>query len=282
MVAGRPPTTTRFLLVGGKIVAMQMPYTKKSLGQHWLHDDDSLDAIVAAADVQSTDTVLEVGPGPGTLTQKLVQQAAHVVAVEFDDDLARDLPARVPAANLQVVHQDILQFDLTSLPSGYKVVANIPYYLTSNLLRVLCESTNHFSKAAILIQKEVAERVCAGPGAMSLLSVSVQFYCAARLGAVVPAELFTPPPKVDSQVLELTFRPQPLFPDVDTRTFFRVVKAGFAQRRKTLLNSLSAGLQLGRPETEALLAQAAIAPTVRAQALSLDQWYELYKAYRAK
>lgn len=282
MAAGPQHITIKFLPVGGKIVSMQMPSTKKSLGQHWLHDTDSLDAIVAAAHVQPTDTVLEIGPGPGTLTEKLVQQASQVVAVEFDADLAQELPMRVPADNLRVVHQDILQFDLTSLPPSYKVVANIPYYLTSNLLRVLCESTNHFSNAAILIQKEVAERVCAGPGSMSMLSVSVQFYCEARLGAVVPAELFTPPPKVDSQVLELTFRQQPLFPDVDTRTFFRVVKAGFAQRRKTLLNSLSGGLQLDRAATEALLAQAGILPTVRAQALSLDQWYELYKAYTAK
>lgn len=260
----------------------QMPSTKKSLGQHWLHDTESLEAIVAAADVQPIDTVLEIGPGPGTLTEKLVQQAAQVRAVEFDQDLARELPVRVPADNLQVVHQDILHFDLTSLPPNYKVVANIPYYLTSNLLRVLCESPNHFSKAAILIQKEVAQRVCAGPGAMSLLSVSVQFYCEAQLGALVRAELFTPPPKVDSQVLELTFRQQPLFADVDTRLFFRVVKAGFAQRRKTLLNSLSGGLQLERAETEALLAKADILPTVRAQALSLEQWHTLYQAYVAK
>jgi 16S rRNA (adenine1518-N6/adenine1519-N6)-dimethyltransferase len=175
-----------------------------------------------------------------------------------------------------------LHFDLTSLPPNYKVVANIPYYLTSNLLRVLCESSNHFSKAAILIQKEVAQRVCAAPGAMSLLSVSVQFYCEARLGILVPAALFTPPPKVDSQVLELTFREQPLFTGVDTRVFFRVVKAGFAQRRKTLLNSLSGGLQLDRAETEALLQQANIIPTVRAQALNVQQWYDLYQAYTAK
>lgn len=259
-----------------------MPSTKKSLGQHWLEDAESLDAIVDAADVQPSDTVLEIGPGPGTLTQKLVQHVAQVVAVEFDADLARDLPKRVPASNLQVVQQDILHFDLTSLPPNYKVVANIPYYLTSNLLRVLCESSNHFSKAAILIQKEVAQRVCAAPGAMSLLSVSVQFYCEARLGILVPAALFTPPPKVDSQVLELTFREQPLFTGVDTRVFFRVVKAGFAQRRKTLLNSLSGGLQLDRAETEALLQQANIIPTVRAQALNVQQWYDLYQAYTAK
>lgn len=255
-----------------------IPHTKKSLGQHWLHDTASLEAIVEAADVRPGDTVLEVGPGPGTLTEKLVKIADSVVAVEFDQDLARDLPARVSADNLTVIHQDILSFDLTSLPAGYKVVANIPYYLTSNLLRVMCESPNHFSRASILIQKEVAERVCAKPGAMSMLSVSVQFYCEARLDVLVPAELFTPPPKVDSQVLALTFRDKPLF-DVDTKLFFRIVKAGFAQRRKTLLNSLSGGLHLSRQETVELLEAANIAPTTRAQSLSLEQWHDVYTAY---
>jgi 16S rRNA (adenine1518-N6/adenine1519-N6)-dimethyltransferase len=255
----------------------QFPSTKKSLGQHWLDDQDSLDAMLDAAEIGLDDVVLEIGPGPGTLTEELVSSAKQVTAVEFDADLARDLPLRVPAENLTVVNQDILSFDLTSLAPNYKVVANIPYYLTSNLLRTLCESPNHFSKAAILIQKEVAERVCAKPGGMSLLSVSVQFYCEANLGPVVKAELFTPPPKVDSQILKLTFRDQPLF-DVDTKAFFRLVKAGFAQRRKTLLNSLSGGLQLSREETEALISKAGLIPTVRAQNLSLDDWYSLYKA----
>lgn len=256
-----------------------LPDTKKSLGQHWLQDQASLDAMVEAAEISLTDTVLEVGPGPGTLTEELVHSAQQVVAVEFDEALARELPVRVPADNLRVVSQDILSFDLTSLPPDYKVVANIPYYLTSKLLRVLCESPNHFSKAAILIQKEVAERVAAKPGGMSLLSVSVQFYCETSLGPVVRAELFTPPPKVDSQILKLTYRQTPLFPGMDTKVFFRLVKAGFAQRRKTLLNSLSSGLLLDREQTTALLESAGISPTTRAQALSLDDWYSLYKCY---
>lgn len=255
------------------------PTTKKSLGQHWLQDELSLEAMVVAADVQPDDTVLEIGPGPGTLTELLVQSAKQVVAVEFDEALARELPVRVPADNLRVTNQDILQFDLTSLPPDYKVVANIPYYLTSNLLRNLCESPNHFSAAAILIQKEVAERVCARPGNMSILAVSVQFYCNAGLGPVVPARLFTPPPKVDSQILMLSWRPQPLFPGIDTKTFFRVVKAGFSQKRKTLLNSLSAGLHLSRADTTALLQQANIEQGARAQTLSLEQWHQLYLAY---
>lgn len=253
--------------------------TKKSLGQHWLHDETALQAMCDAVEVNSQDTVLEIGPGLGTLTEKLVRQAKKVVAVEFDADLARDLPKRVPATNLQVVQQDILKFDLTSLPPNYKVAANIPYYLTSNLLRQLCESSNHFSSAAILVQKEVAERVCAKPGDMSMLSVSVQFYCQTGLGPVVPAELFTPPPKVDSQILLLEYRAQPLFADTDMRAFFRIVKAGFAQRRKTLLNSLSSGLHLSRDEVAGTLAKAGIAPNTRAQSLSLQQWHALYALF---
>ncbi len=257
---------------------MDEPLTKKSLGQHWLHDEASLDAMCASADIGAKDIVLEIGPGLGTLTQKLVQRAGEVIAVEFDETLASQLPKRVPAANLQVVREDILTFDFTSLPAGYKVVANIPYYLTSNLLRVMCESANPFSQAALLVQKEVAERAAAKPGTMSLLSVSVQWYCEVGLGGVVPAALFTPPPKVDSQILQLSYRAQPLFADIDSKVFFRIVKAGFSQRRKTLLNSLSAGLQLGRPQTAQLLERAGVAPGVRAQTLSLSEWHGLYAA----
>lgn len=257
----------------------KLPATNKSLGQHWLQDELSLNSMIEAADIGPNDTVLEIGPGPGALTQRLVERAKQVIAVEFDKTLAEALPWRVQADNLVVVNQDILRFDLNSLPPEYKVVANIPYYLTSNLLRVLCEDTNHFSTAALLVQKEVAQRVCAKPGGMSLLSVSVQFYCEAELGRIIPAHLFMPPPKVDSQILTLRFRPQPLFPDVETKLFFRVVRAGFSQRRKTLLNVLSAGLQLSRQQTEGLLEVASIAPRKRAQALSLEEWHRLYQAY---
>jgi len=256
------------------------PPTKKSLGQHWLHDVDILNAMCDAAQINTSDTVLEIGPGPGTLTAQLVQRAKQVIAVEFDEALARELPKRVPAANLQVVHQDIMRYDLRQLPAGYKVAANIPYYLTSNLLRILCESDSPFSSAAILMQKEVAERICAAPGDMSLLAVSVQFYCEARLGEVVPAALFIPPPKVDSQILILERRSSTLVPSADTAQFFRIVKAGFSQRRKTLLNTLSAGLHLGKPQTSALLAKANIDPKLRAQNLSLSMWYDLYNAYK--
>ncbi len=254
---------------------------KKSLGQHWLHDSATLERICDSANVQAGDAVLEIGPGLGTLTRKLLARGANVTAVEFDRMLAVMLQNKVwdgcpPDASLTVIQDDILSFDLRQLPVDYKVVANIPYYLTSNLIRVLCESTNPFSSAALLIQKEVAERVVAQPGQMSLLSVSAQYYCEVSLGVSVPRVLFTPPPKVDSQVLELKFRENLLFTDVDAKQFFRIVRAGFSQKRKTLLNSLSAGLSLPKDETRKLLEQADITPNTRAQALSLDQWHKLY------
>lgn len=256
-----------------------LPQTNKSLGQHWLTDEPTLQAICDAAELHPEDTVLEIGPGPGTLTKLLVKQAKQVVAVEFDEQLAADLPQRVNAQNLHVVNQDILRFDLTSLPPDYKVVANIPYYLTSNLIRVMSESSNRAQAVVLLIQKEVAERVVAGPGDMSLLSVSAQFYWECSLGVEVPARLFTPPPKVDSQVLVLQRRPQPLFTDVDSKRFFQLVKAGYSARRKTLGNSLSGGLRLPKDAVGELLERAGIDPGLRAQALSLDDWERLYRAY---
>jgi len=256
---------------------------KKSLGQHWLYDEATLDAIVDAADVQAGDTVLEVGPGLGTLTKRLLARGARVVAVEFDHDLAQKLAngSDPLAGDLTVVESDILTFDLTQLEPGYKVVANIPYYLTSNLIRVLCESSNPFNQAAILIQKEVAQRAAAKPGQMSLLSVSAQFYCEVSLGVEVPAELFTPPPKVDSQVLVLKYRQEPLFENsLPSKLFFKVVRAGFSQKRKTLANALSGGLAISKDQARQLCEAAGILPSQRAQALSLEDWHALAEVAR--
>lgn len=258
---------------------MNVPATKKSLGQHWLHDQASLEAMCAAADVSPDDLVLEVGPGLGTLTEVLLASGAEVWALEYDESLIPGLQKKFAAydsTKFHVEHTDILQYNFNNPSPGYKVVANIPYYLTSNLLRRMCEAENHFSLAALLVQKEVARRVCAEPGDMSLLSVSVQFYCDASLGLEVPAELFTPPPKVDSQILKLTYRNEPLFPNMDTGRFFHLVRAGFSERRKKLRSSLSGGLSIAKPEAEALLRAAGIDPNLRAQALSLNDWHKLY------
>lgn len=252
-----------------------MGLPKKSLGQHWLHDEMALAAMVSAAEVSANDVVLEIGPGLGTLTEKLLACGAIVHAVEFDEELIPGLKKRFGNESRFTVEQsDILKFDFGRLTPGYKVVANIPYYLTSNLLRNMCETPNHFSQAALLMQKEVAERVCAEPGEMSILSVSVQFYCKASLGEIVPAALFTPPPKVDSQILKLTYR-GPMFTDIDEKAFFRLVKAGFSEKRKMLRSSLSGGLGISKPDAEDLCARADIDPQLRAQALSLADWHRL-------
>jgi 16S rRNA (adenine1518-N6/adenine1519-N6)-dimethyltransferase len=261
------------------VVDMADSLPKKSLGQHWLHDERSLQAMCRAARVESTDVVLEIGPGLGTLTQLLTEQAKEVVAVEFDHNLALALPARVPAQNLRVTESDILRFDFGSLPPDYKIVANIPYYLTSNLVRVISETPNRAQAVALLVQKEVAERTAAKPGDMSILSVSAQYYWQVSLHEVVPAKLFTPPPKVDSQIVSLTRRDAPLFRGVDEAVFFRLVKAGFSQKRKTVLNSLGGGLAIGREATAQLLDRAGINPGRRAQTLSLEEWYRLYESF---
>jgi len=254
-----------------------MSIPKKSLGQHWLEDRASLDAVVEAGLVHEHDTVLEVGPGLGTLTRVLAEKAHKVIAVEFDENLAKDLQENLSLPNVQIVEHDILTFDLTRMPPRYKVVANIPYYLTSNLLRTLSESHNPPKLIALLVQKEVAERICASPGEMSLLSVSVQMYYQPHLEQIVRAELFTPVPKVDSQIVQLVRRPEPMFGNLDSKKLFRIVKAGFSNRRKTLLNSLSGGLGLSKEEIANYLQIAEINPDVRAQELRLEDWIILAK-----
>lgn len=277
---------------------------KKSLGQHWLFDEASLEAMVRAGKVTKEDTVLEVGPGLGTLTKKLCKNAKQVIAVELDNELAAGLrqnlslsqPERSKAKpndhsdfnqtlqardntedNLNIFNQNILEFDTTTLPKNYKVIANIPYYLTSNLIRVLLEAQNPPQIMALLIQKEVAQRITATPGEMSILAVATQFYAEVELKELIPAELFTPPPKVDSQIIQIRRRTQPLFPDIDTNKFFALVRAGFSEKRKKLRSSLSGGLHIPKEQVDELLRKANITPDARAQELTLNQWYHLYK-----
>lgn len=247
----------------------------KSLGQHWLHERTILEAIADAAELTAKDTVLEIGPGLGTLTSQILRQVDKVVAVEFDSELARKLPGQFPGKDLTVVNEDILHFDLGSLPAGYKVVANVPYYITSKIIERLMTATNKPSIAVLLVQKEVAQRIAAHPGDMSILAVSAQLYAEASLGVMVPRRFFTPPPKVDSQVIVLKMRAEPLVPAEDERALFRVVKAGFRAKRKKLRSSISAGLAITKPAAEELLRHANIDPEVRAEDLSIDDWLRL-------
>ena len=255
---------------------------KKSLGQHWLFDVNYLDEIAETAQLNPGDNILEIGPGLGTLTEILLSYGANVVAVEYDQNLYKDLLKEKAnlysedAKRLTLVNQDILKFDLTTLPAKYKVVANIPYYLTSNLIKVLSESANPPSTITLLVQKEVAERICAGPGSTSLLSIGAQFYYDCSLGVVVPAKYFTPPPKVDSQVVHMVRKPSDVYRNVDTKLFFRIVKAGFSGRRKTLKNALSGGLAINKVQAELYLAKAGINSEHRAQSLTLEQWSKLF------
>jgi len=267
------------LKVGGRvkyIPGAQQNNVKKALGQHWLHDTYVLEAIVDAAEVKEGDDILEIGPGLGTLTDALMNRQANILALEFDQDLIKKLQNKYNnCKNVAIKEGDVRTFDFTSMPNPYKVVANIPYYLTSNLIRSISETENQPTVAVLLIQKEVAQRICATPGQMGILSISAQFYFECSLDIEVPAQLFTPPPKVDSQVVRLVRRPQKLF-EVDEKKLFTLVKAGFSEKRKTLANSLSGGLQLPKNKTLDLLEKAKIKSNIRAQQLSLQDWYALY------
>lgn len=248
---------------------------KKSLGQHWLRDRQILQNIAAQADIKSTDMVLEIGPGLGTLTSALLVKAKSVIAVEFDTELASKLPAQFPGKNLEIVTGDILSFDLSNLPKNYKVVANLPYYITSKIIQTLLTSSNPPSLSVLLVQKEVALRLAASPGKMSLLALSAQIFCEVDLGQVVQAKFFDPPPKVDSQVIILRRRPKPLVEPGRQKDFFQVAKAGFSQKRKKLRSSLAASFKVEKWHVESWLQTANIAADARAEALSAKNWQDL-------
>lgn len=252
-----------------------MSAPKKSLGQHWLRDRDILGSIADAADISKEDTVLEIGPGQGTLTSELLRRAKKVVAVEFDPELAAKLPAQFPGKDLEVIHSDILSFDLSQLPINYKVVANVPYYITSKIVQLLMTADNKPHIAVLLVQKEVAQRLAAQPGDMSILAISAQSFADVTMGDVVPAEFFTPPPKVDSAVVILKTKSEPGFHDMSEKSFFRIVKAGFSSPRKKLYSSLAGGLGITKDEVRESLAKSDINPDYRPENLSIEDWYRL-------
>lgn len=248
---------------------------KKDLGQNFLVDSNILTHIVETAGVHQDSTVLEIGAGLGSLTFFLAQNAKHVVAVEKDKDLlpiAQQMLADF--SNVRLIEDDILTLDLNSLhlPDGYLVVANIPYYITSAILRTLLSAEKKPARLVLTIQEEVAERICAQPGKLSLLTLSVQVFGTPQVVMKIPAGAFYPAPDVDSVVLDITLFPEPVIPQEKLDSFFRLIKAGFSQKRKMLRNTLSSGLHLPREQVEALLEKAGIDPQRRAQTLSLEEW----------
>ena len=262
----------------------------KSLGQHWLRDRVVLDGIAEEAEIKNGDFVLEIGPGLGTLTSSLLKFAGkdgEVLSIEFDENLAKKLPAQFPGKNLTVKNTDFLDFDLSKLPKNYKVAANVPYYITSKIVEKLLTSENKPSIAALLVQKEVAERICAKSGDLSVLSIASQIYADCKLGQFVPRELFMPPPKVDSQVVILKILEKNKLEcfneqnnaKISEKQFFRIVKAGFTARRKKILKALSANLALSKEQTIEILTQAKVSPDARAQELTIENWLEITRYY---
>lgn len=247
----------------------------KGLGQHFLVDKESLEKVIEAGDLDLTDTVVEIGPGLGVLTTPLTEKVFKVLAVELDDKLAALLLNDKPE-NLEVIKQDIMSLNLSELPEKYKVVANIPYYLTSAIFRLFLSSENRPTLMSVLIQKEVAERITAKPGSMSILALSVQYYGRPEYVCTVEKSKFWPEPKVDSAVLKVEVYDQPAF-EADHQKLFRLIKAGFGEKRKMLKNSLSGGLSLNATEVIQLIEDAKLPPTSRAQELSLEDWERLYR-----
>lgn len=251
---------------------------EKKLGQNFLQDPRALERIVLAAGISRDDTVLEIGPGVGSLTRYLAAAARRVVAVELDPDLIEPLQSVLePYRNVQLVNADFLDLDLKEWVEqpGYLVVANIPYHITSAIFRHLLECQSPPRRLVLTVQKEVAERICAGPGDYSLLALSVQIYGETHIEAIVPASAFHPVPNVDSAILRVEVYSEPRIPREHLTAFFHFIKAGFSQKRKTLRNSLSAGLHLSPVATEKLLAQAGIDPKRRAETVQIEEWLTL-------
>ncbi len=259
----------------------------KGAGQNFLVDPVILQKIVDAAGLTSDDVVLEIGAGVGNLTERLALSAGYVVAVEMDRDLIPALRSTLGHLdNVTLVQGDILALDPAELvglfipPLCYKVVANLPYYITSAVLRHLMEAACRPRQMTLTMQWEVAQRIVAGPGDMSLLAVSVQFYGRPKKLFRIKAGSFYPTPAVDSAVVQIDLHEDPPVPADERDAFFRVVKAGFSQRRKQLRNTLAAGLQISPDEIERTLRAVGVDPRRRAQALSIDEWVKITEMLR--
>ncbi len=263
-----------------ELLAKYNGQASKLLGQNFLIDQNVLQKIIIAAELTDTDTVLEVGPGLGTLTTELAKKAGKVIAVEKDRRMLQILSETIrDYTNVTLIQEDILKFDPRSeLPATYKIIANIPYYLTSPLIRKFLESDKQPEFLLLMIQKEVAERICAKPPEMSLLAVAVQYYAEVKIIQHVSKNSFWPAPKVDSAVIKIIPRRSSSSAGQvpkNTEGFFKVVRAGFSQPRKQLANNLSKTLDKPRAEVEQWLTQNHISPQQRAETLTVQDWIHL-------
>lgn len=257
----------------------------KGLGQNFLIDDEILSEIVRIAEIPADSTVLEIGPGLGGLTRYLAESAGEVVAVELDRRMILPLKEVLQEYDhVRIVQGDILEIDPDSLVADatYSVVANIPYYITSAVIRHLLSAKTKPRRMVLTVQKEVAQRICALPGDLSLLALSVQIFGSVSIPLTIPAEAFFPQPKVDSAVVKIDVYPEPLISVAESDDFFKLAKAGFGQKRKTLRNSLSSNLHISTLEAEAALTAAGIDPMRRAETLSIEEWKRLVNSVQKK
>ncbi|HWQ59605.1 MAG TPA: 16S rRNA (adenine(1518)-N(6)/adenine(1519)-N(6))-dimethyltransferase RsmA [Candidatus Fimivivens sp.] len=257
---------------------METVQAKKSLGQNFLRDVDIIDGILEIADLGSEDRVLEIGPGTGALTSHLLAHVASVTAVEIDHDMIVRLGETFcESKGLSLLEANILDMDLGTYlrdagfeDGKYKIIANIPYYITAPIIRLLLSLAIRPERMVLMVQEEVADRLTAPPGGMSLLSLSAQYYADVTKELFVPKTAFDPVPKVDSAVISLV--PKREFSAESDRKLFRIARAGFAARRKTLANNLSSSLRIPRKEIESMLGSLGLSTLVRAQELAVDEW----------
>jgi 16S rRNA (adenine1518-N6/adenine1519-N6)-dimethyltransferase len=254
-------------------------FAKKSLGQHFLNSKHALDQIISAAALKTGECVLEIGPGTGILTQALIDSGAHVIAVEKDDRAFELLKVKffqnVLNNQLELIHGDILESKIPNLKSPFKLVANIPYYITGAILEKFLEHGPQPELVLVLVQKEVAERIVARDGKESILSVSVKAFGTPKIVAIVPRGAFTPPPKVDSAILAIEAISDVHFKgkNIQPKQFFKIVRAGFAHKRKVLIRNLES---VASPEqVNKAWSELKLDPKVRAEDLTAEQWLEI-------
>ncbi|MBZ9578133.1 ribosomal RNA small subunit methyltransferase A [Patescibacteria group bacterium] len=257
--------------------AIKKIYPSKRLGQNFLIDKNVVKKVIKAAELHSKDIVLEVGPGIGALTQEIAKKTDKVIAVEKDPKMVEILKETLKDfKNIEIINKDILKFNNYSLlTTNYKLIANLPFYITAPVIRKFLESKNTPKEMILIVQKEVAQRICSKPPKMNILAVSVQFYAKPKIISYISKKSFWPSPKVDSAIIKIV--PQKKYKDVDIDLFFKIVKAGFAHPRKQLANNLTNGLELNKQEVNDLLLKNDVQPTQRAETLTINNWIQLTK-----
>lgn len=266
-----------------KIISKHNFSPNKFLGQNFLIDRDILSKIIGAADIKEGDNVIEIGPGLGVLTQALLEKGAKVIAIEKDNEIIPVLNENLKEyKNLTIVNEDFLKHDLKKTISDfgdkpYKIVSNIPYYITSPILRKILSLDKKPQEITFLIQREVAERIAAKPGDTSLISVFVQFYGTPSVVEIVKPSSFWPAPKVESAILKIALDKKPALEGEDLKDFWRLVKIGFSSRRKTLANNLIAGYRAKPAVVRELLKGIGFSDKTRAQELSINDWLKLHE-----